>query len=164
MNIPLSLLVYNFAEACSIMLLCDIITGNITRIDFKNFWIIYLFGSVNFAIQYVPNFVYGRHLFIVLQCVCEFVLIPVSIHFFYGCFNNITTRQCFIAQAINVTFILVISAIFDLVFKTNNLFVNEDNLSEFIINVIIFSVQIICYIIIRRIGKNYEEHCKGYRK
>lgn len=55
MNIPLSLLIYNPIEAYALVLLCDIITGNRTRICVRLILYLYIFGAANILIQNIPN-------------------------------------------------------------------------------------------------------------
>lgn len=49
MNIPLSLLIYNPIEAYALVLLCDIITGNRTRICVRLILYLYIFGAANIS-------------------------------------------------------------------------------------------------------------------
>ncbi len=67
MNIPLSLLIYNPIEAYTMILLCDIITGNRTKFSIKMINSIYVFGAVNLAIQLVPCLFVGESYFALLN-------------------------------------------------------------------------------------------------
>ena len=113
MNIPLSLLIYNPIEAYTLVLLCDIITGNNTKFTFKNIPILWAFGFVNFVIQCIPNIIYGEYVFVPFIFVMNYMVVPVSIFFFYRIIStSITYKMCVISELINCIFIVVISSIF----------------------------------------------------
>ena len=162
MNILLSLLIYNPIEAYAMTLLCDIITGN--RVKFKKINILYmvLFSTVNFIIQIVPNIFEDSIIYILLQVLCEYMLIPVSIFIFYKAISNsnISIRQCIVVQFINSCFIMALSFVISVLFGFNNVFHNSDILSEFISNLVIFSVQISLYTFIKIRSISYEKLCK----
>lgn len=162
MNIPLSLLIYNPIEAYTIVLLCDIITGNNTKIYINDFWKLYLFGPINFIFQSVPNIWYGRQVYILINTIEVFVIHPIIIGVFYTkVFNKcITIRQMFITSYIQAIFVLIISCIVGLFFKGNIIFFNNDIVVEFIGNFLISSIQISLYTFIKIRRKYYEEYCK----
>ena len=83
MNIPLSLLIYNPIEAYAMILLCDIITGDRTKICAKNIMLIYMLSSISFCVQYIPVFVYESSLFIVLNVFCNYFIVPNILFLFY---------------------------------------------------------------------------------
>lgn len=164
MNITLSLLIYNPIEAVSLILLCDVITGNDTKLNLKDVLTIYTFGAINFVIQYIPNLFPIGVTCLFFRIVNEFVLIPISIGYFYRKFNNLTVRQSIVAQMINMTFALCINLILCTLFKFDCMIVNKNSLHEFIINMVIYSCQIIGYLIIKKRTKHYEELFKSNRK
>lgn len=162
MNVLLSLLIYNPIEAYTMTLLCDIITGN--RVKFKKINVLYMifFSAVNFIIQIVPNIFKDSIIYILLQILCEYMLIPVSIFIFYKAISNsnVSIRQCIVAQLINSCFIMALSFVISVLFGFNNVFHNSDILSEFISNLVIFSVQISLYTFIKIRSISYEKLCK----
>lgn len=84
MNIPLSLLIYNPIEAYTLILLGDIITGNDTKFNKKSIVALWVFGTVNFVIQFLPNLVYGENCFLFVSFISNYLIIPVSMLFFYN--------------------------------------------------------------------------------
>lgn len=162
MNILLSLLIYNPIEAYTMTLLCDIITWN--RVKFKKINVLYmiLFSTVNFIIQIVPNIFDDSIIYILLQVLCEYMLIPVSIFIFHKAISNssVSIRQCIVVQFINSCFIMALSFVISVLFGFNNVFHNSDILSEFISNLVIFSVQISLYTFIKIRSISYEKLCK----
>jgi hypothetical protein len=165
MNVFLSLLIYNPLEAYTLVLLCDIITGNDTKFTFKNLPILWVFGSVNFIIQCVPNIVYGEHLFVPFVFIMNYMVVPVSIFFFYRIISvNIAYKMCVISELINCIFIVVISSIFNVTIESYNMFYFSNRTHEFVSNLVIFFVQILLYGIIKYRRVYYEKLCKGNRK
>ena len=162
MNIPLSLLIYNPVEAFCFILLCDIITSNKTRICIRLIPYLYIFGAVNLFIQNIPNIWIDRPYFAVISIFMNYIVTPFSIRFFYGIIGNkISYKRCFIVGVIDCLFIIVISSIFDFLIKDYNMFYTENKYHELISNSVIFSVQIILYLIIRIKGEHYyEKFCK----
>lgn len=67
MSVPLSLLIYNPIEAYILILLCDIITGENTKIGIRNIGKLYLLGAVNLLFQSIPNLWYGENFYIFLS-------------------------------------------------------------------------------------------------
>lgn len=74
MNIPLSLLIYNPIEAYTLILLGDIITGNDTKFNKKSIVALWVFGTVNFVMQFLPNLVYGENCFLFVSCISNYLL------------------------------------------------------------------------------------------
>ena len=152
MNIPLSLLIYNPIEAYTMILLCDIITGNRTKINPKLVLYLYVFGAVNLCIQLFPTIWVNKPLFAILNIIVNYLFVPISIKIFYG----IVTHNCI--------FIIVISNIFVLFIESYNMFYTVNKFHEFITNMVIFFVQITLYLIIRfKAGNYYEKYCKSCR-
>lgn len=83
MNIPLSLLIYNPIEIYTMVLLCDIISNNKSKINIRNIAYMYLFGFVNFCIQYIPNFWYGSSIYCLISLSEALILHPIVIYLFY---------------------------------------------------------------------------------
>lgn len=166
MNILLSLLIYNPIEAYTIILLCDVITGNNTKININAIEIIYLFGTINLFFQYIPNFVYGSIFYIVINLFIVFIVYPILVYNIYvNIFHNYTTfKTAIVAVFIENIFVLVISVVIEALFKNESLFFNNDICIEFVSNFIIFSIQISLYTFVKKRGKVYEEYCKGNRK
>lgn len=165
MNILLSLLIYNPIEAYTLVLLCGIITGNDFKFNLKAIIYLYLFSTVNFINQIIPYFWYGSIIYAILNVVTGCIVTPILLKLFLSkVFYYIPLRECFMAQFTSCIFIITISVILDIIFGTNNVFYNNDNLSEFIVNLVIFSVQISLYKIIEYRRNIYEKFCKGNRK
>lgn len=74
MNIPLSLLIYNPIEAYTLILLGDIITGNDTKFNKKSIVALWVFGTVNFVMQFLPNLVYGENCFLFVSFISNYLL------------------------------------------------------------------------------------------
>lgn len=165
MNIPLSLLIYNPIEAYTMILLCDIITGNRTKINPKLVLYLYVFGAVNLCIQLFPTIWVNEPLFAILNIIVNYLFVPISIKIFYGIVTHkVTYFKCFIVEVINCIFIIVISNIFVLFIESYNMFYTVNKFHEFITNMVIFFVQITLYLIIRfKAGNYYEKYCKSYR-
>ena len=166
MNIPLSLLIYNPIEIYTMVLLCDIISNNKSKINIRNIAYMYLFGFVNFCIQYIPNFWYGSSIYCLISLSEALILHPIVIYLFYVKIikNQLSIFSVFIASFIEIIFVISISNIFCLYFKNSIIFFNNDILMEFICNFVIFFVQVSLYTFIRRKECKYEEYCKGNRK
>lgn len=164
MNIPLSLLVYNPIEAYTLILLCDIISGKRTKFNIKTIPIIYVLGVVNFVIQWIPNFFYGTILFAILGLFNGYFVVSLSLKIVYKYLNcEVSHDECILCQFINTIFIVVISSVMKFIFDIGDLFYNNNNLHEFIVNLVIFSVQIIIYNFIRRVF-DYEKRSKENRR
>ena len=158
MNIPLSLLVYNPIEAYAIILLCDIITGNRTKFSSKMILYLYAFSTVNAFIQMIPMVWIGRSYFAFINIAINYIITPFSIRFFYRIITaKISYKRCFIVGIIDCLFIIIITSILSFVLKDYNMFYTENICHELITNIIIFSVQITLYLIIRIIGDHYYE-------
>lgn len=165
MSILLSLLFYNPIEAYTLILLCDIISGNSTKLNVKNVFMLYIFGSVNFVIQYIPNLTYGNNLFIVVTFGLNYFVIPLSILLFYKIMStNITYSVCVIAEFVNCIFIIIISGFFNIFIKSYNMFFLYNRFHEFISNFAIFFVQILLYNTIKHRRVYYEKLRKGNRQ
>lgn len=164
MNVPLSLLIYNPIEAYTLVLLCDIIIGRKTAFNIKSIPIIYIFGSINFIIQWIPNIFYGSILFVILGLFNGYFIVSFSLMLMYKCLScDVLYRKCILCQLINTIFIVVISSIMKFMFNIGDLFYNNNNLHEFIVNLLIFSMQIITYNFIRSVF-NYEKYSKENRR
>jgi hypothetical protein len=151
MNILLSLLIYNPIEAYTMILLCDIITGSNTKLCIKKIPFIYLFSIVNLFIQSIPYLIQGTRLFAIVNILTGYFVVSISIKYFYSIIlSKIAYLNCVIAQFINTLCIIVICSIADTLFNIDSMFINNNILHEFIVNIIIFSVQIIVYKIIKR--------------
>lgn len=160
MNIPLSLLIYNPLEAYTLVLLCDIITGRKTIFNIKSVPIIYIFGFINFIIQWIPNLFYGSILFAILGLFNGYFVVSFSLMLMYKYLScHVLYRECILCQLINTIFIVVISSVMKFTFNIGDLFYNNNNLHEFIVNLLIFSMQIITYNFIRSVF-NYEKYSK----
>ena len=142
MNIPLSLLIYNPIEAYTLILLCDIITGNNTKFTPKKILHLWYFGATNLLIQLIPFVWYGKWFFAILNIAINYIMIPASIMYHY--------------KAISDTFSLLIDKY--------NMFFPISILHEFITNMVIFFVQVILYSIIKYRRFLYEKRFKDYRK
>lgn len=165
MNIPLSLLFYNPIEAYIIMLLCDVITGNNTKLSLKRIVLLYLYGTINLIIQVISYIWYGRIQYLVLNIIVSYIIAPLLLKLFYPIItgNSIVLRQAIVAMFILSVVTMVISNTYGMLFDTHVLTYNDNEINEFVVNLIIFSVQISLYkIIIRKMDK-YEKHCKKYR-
>ena len=166
MNIPLSLLIYNPIEAYTLILLCDTITGNDTKFNRKNIVILWVFGTVNFIIQYFPSFIENDNVFCTLMFIVCYVAMPFSLKYFYYIIslNSISMLRSVMAIFVSCIIIMVISFVFSVITNQNNILCNHNNLSEFIINMIIHILQIVVYNYIKRKSMEYEEFCKRNRK
>ena len=165
MNIPLSLLIYNPIEAYTIMLLCDVITGNNTKLSLKRIGLLYLYGTINLMIQVIPYIWYGRIQYLVLNIIISYIIAPLLLRLFYPIItgSSIVLRQAIVAMFILSVVTMVISNTYGILFGAHVLTCNDNEINEFIVNLIIFSVQISLYkIIIRKMDK-YEKHCEKYR-
>lgn len=165
MNIPLSLLFYNPIEAYTIMLLCDVMTGNNTKLSLKRIALLYLYGTINLIIQVISYIWYGRIQYLVLNIIVSYIIAPLLLKLFYPIItgNSIVLRQAIVAMFILSVVTMVISNTYGMLFDTHVLTYNDNEINEFVVNLIIFSVQISLYkIIIRKMDK-YEKHCKKYR-
>mgnify|MGYP004564090875 CR=1 FL=1 len=165
-NILLSLLIYNPIEAYTMILLCDTITGNNTKFSKRNILLLFLFGTVNFVIQYLPNFIENDNVFCVLMFAVCYVTMPFSLKYFYHIIslNNISMLRSVMAIFVSCIIIMVISSVFSVITNQNNILCNHNNLSEFIINTIIHILQIVVYNYIKRKSMEYEKFCKRNRK
>lgn len=168
MNIPLSLLVYNPLEAYTAILLCDLITGNNTRLTIKNMWKLFLFSSLNVAVQLIPYLWYGEWIYSILNIIVAYIVIPLLLkHFyvslFYGSINNI---QPFIVMIIISIFAIVVPVILTFLFDINTIFYNYNGLYELIVNFAIFFLQIPLYKIMlikrNKYEKHYQELCRKH--
>ena len=65
--------------------------------------------------------------------------------------------MCVMVSIIDCLFTIVISSIFDIFIKDYNMFYTENKYHEFVSNLVIFSVQITLYLIIRAKGEHYYE-------
>lgn len=158
MNIPLSLLIYNPIEAYTLVLLCDIISGNNTNLSFRRIKIIWIFGAINLLIQLIPYPLYGHSLFAIINLCITYFIVPISVKYFYElCGNRISYKRCVISQLINSVFIVVVSSSVNMLFGVNTIFYNDNSLHEFIVNTIIYSLQISFYIFIKRRTLCYEK-------
>lgn len=165
MNIPLSLLIYNPIEAYTLILLGDIITGNDTKFNKKSIVALWVFGTVNFVIQFLPNLVYGENCFLFVSFISNYLIIPVSMLFFYNLVSfKINYFTCLMCQIINCLFILIIVSIFNSIAYSYNLFCPANRFHEFISNFVIFFMQIMLYTIINHRRFYYEKCCKNHRK
>lgn len=163
MNILLSLLVYNPLEAYTMILLCDLITGNNTHLIIKNVWKLFLFSSLNVIVQLVPYLWYGEWAYSILNIIVAYTVIPLLLkHFyvslFYGSINNI---QPFIVMFIISVFAIVIPVILNFLFDINTIFYNYNGLHEFIVNFVIFFLQIPLYKIMLIKRDKYEKYYQG---
>ena len=158
MNVLLSFLVYNPIEAYTLILLCDIITGNIRNNPIKKIRIVLIFSTCNLLIQIIPYLFYNSKLFAIINLFVAYFILPVSVKYFYElCGNKISYKRCVIVQLINSIFIIVISSFTSITFGINSIFYNENGLHEFIINTIIYSLQISLYSLIKRKVLCYEK-------
>lgn len=166
MNIPLSLLIYNPIEAYTLILLGDIITGNDTKFDKKSIVALWVFGAVNFIIQYLPSFIENDNVFCTLMFIVCYVAMPFSLKYFYYIIslNSISMLRSVMAIFVSCIIIMVISFVFSVITNQNNILCNHNNLSEFIINMIIHILQIVVYNYIKRKSMEYEKFCKRNRK
>lgn len=151
MNIPLSLLIYNPIEVYTMILLCDIITGNRTKFSIKMIHSIYIFGAVNLAIQLVPCLFVGEYYFALLNILVGYFIVSISIKYFYGAlYHKISYLTCVFVQFINTICIIITCNITTHIFGFNNMFYNDNNLHEFIVNIVAFSLQIVIYKFIQK--------------
>lgn len=166
MNILLSLLIYNPVETYVLILLCDIINGHKTKFTRKTLWRLYLFSLLNFVVQISPYIWYGKIVYLIGNIVVAYIITPFTLKWFYVKFinNKLTTRQAFVAVFIYCIFAIVVPMVSDAVFKTHTLFYNNNNLHEFIVNFIIFFLQITLYKFIEKKGLYYEKFCKENRR
>ena len=165
MNIPLSLLIYNPIEAYTLILLCDVITGKDFKYNLKRVHLLYVFSFINFLNQLVPYIWYDEGVFILLNILTGYIVTPVLLKAFCNAMSfDITLRECFVAQFISCIFIIITSSLFNVVFHTNNVYYNYNDLYEFIVNLAIFAMQISLYKIIKHRRYIYEKLCKGNRK
>ena len=164
MNIPLSLLIYNPIEAYTIILLCDIITGNRTIFHIRTILYLYMFSTINVVIQSIPMFWIGSSYFAFVNIIINYFVTPFSTMLFYGIITSkISYWNCVVVSVINCIFVIIITSILNFVFKDYNMFYTENIFHEFITNVIIFSVQIGLYLVIRTIGDCYYEKFRKNR-
>lgn len=165
MNIPLSLLIYNPIEAYTIILLCDVITGNETRFSIKRILLLWVFGATNLLIQLVPYILYGKWFFAVFNISVNYIAIPFSIMYYYKIVScRISYFRCFISELINCLFVIIISNIFNLLIDKYDMFFSRSIFHEFISNMTIFFVQIVLYSIIKHRRFLYEKHFQNSRK
>lgn len=166
MNILLSLLIYNPIEAYTLILLCDIITGNNTKFNSKNIVTLWVFGTINFIIQYLPSFIENDNMFCALMFVVCYVAMPFPLKYFYYIIssNIISMLRSIMAIFVSCIIIMVVSSVFSVITNQNNILCNHNNLSEFIINMIIHILQIVVYNYIKRKSMEYEKFCKRNRK
>lgn len=165
MNILLSLLIYNPLEAYTLILLCDIITGNNTRFNKNNLITLWEFGAVNFIIQYIPNIIYGFSTYVYLTLFFNYLIIPISLLFFYrGLSGNVKYWNCLVCQMINCLFIIVVSNIFNTFIYSYNIFCPANRFHELFSNFVIFFVQILLYTSIKHrrfhYEKRFQRNCK----
>lgn len=162
MNIPLSLLIYNPIEVYTLVLLCDIIIGNDVRLNKKNVTFIYLLGFVNFVVQEIPNFWYGELEFLLFNLLFIFVISPFTLkYFYYKVSGKIVRHRIYvISVSISCIVIMLTTIILDFFSKSQILFYNNWWFSEFVSNIIIFTIQIPPYILIKKRGCHYEKCCK----
>lgn len=162
MSVPLSLLTYNPIEAYILILLCDIITGENTKIGIRNIGKLYLLGAVNLLFQSIPNLWYGENFYIFLSISEALTVHAIIIYIFYTkeLHKNICIRQAFVAATIQTSFVIILSSSFGLLAKKRIIFFNESLVMEFISNLIISSIQLLLYTFIKKKGKVYEEYCK----
>ncbi len=162
MNIPLSLLIYNPIEAYILILLCDIIAGENTKITIRNIWKLYLLGAVNLLFQNIPNLWYGKNFYILISISEALTVHAIIIYIFYikVLHKSICIGQAFVAATIQTLFVIILSSSFGLLVKKRIIFFNESLVMEFISNLIISSIQLLLYTFIKKKGKIYEEHCK----
>lgn len=165
MNVFLSLLIYNPLEAYTLVLLCDITTGKDLKFKARNIVALYVFSSINFINQLIPYIWYGKDIFIPLNLITGYLITPILLKIFCNLVVfNVSIIDCFIAQFISCIFIIVISSFFDVLFHVNSIYYNYSILYEFIINIIIFSIQILLYKTIKIRRCFYEEFCKRVSK
>lgn len=167
MNIPLSLLIYNPIEAYTLVLLCSVISCNKVKYNICTILKIYILGVTNFIIQFIPYLWCGTIVYLVGNLLVAYIFTPIVLKAFYVRVikKNLTICQSIISVFIYCMFNIIISMISDALFKTHTLFYNNDDLHEFVINLIIFFVQITLYKFIERKRIHYEEFCKtNFRK
>lgn len=159
MNILLSLLIYNPLEAYTMILLCDIITGNNTKFNKNKLIVLWKFGAVNFVIQYIPNIIYGLPAYVYLTLFFNYFITPISILFFYRELSeSIKYWNCLVCQMVNCLFIIVVSNILNVFIYSYNIFYPTNRFHELFSNFIIFFVQILLYTFIKHRRFYYEEH------
>ena len=167
MNILLSLLIYNPIEAYTLVLLCSVISCNKVKYNTCMILKIYIFGVTNFIIQFIPYLWFGTIAYLVGNLLVAYIFTPIVLKVFYVRVikKNLTICQSIVSVFIYCMFNIVIPMISDALFKTHTLFYNNDDLHEFVINIIIFFVQITLYKFIERKRIHYEEFCKtNFRK
>ena len=164
MNILLSLLIYNPLEAYALILLCDVISGNNTKYNFKNFCMLCAFGFVNLCIQSMAAPFENTAMFPFVNSIAAYIIIPISLRCFYFIISgfDIGVRYSIISLFILCIFTLIISFIVNFIFGFTSFFYNSNILEEFVINVTNSSIQILLYTIIKRKELKYEERCKKY--
>lgn len=162
MNIPLSLLIYNPIEVYTMILLCDVITGDNTKINTKTIGVVYLLGAVNLFFQCIPNLMYGSFLYIIINILVVFIIYPIFIYNVYTkvLYNYATFRNVLIAVFIENIFVLTLSSFIGFLFGGEIIFIHNNSVREFISNVVIFSLQILLYTFVKKRGRKYEERCK----
>lgn len=166
MNIPLSLLIYSPIEAYTIILLCGIIRGSDIKIGRYKILKLFIFGTITFLFQYIPYFWYGKIIFLILNIVITYFVLPVVIKIIFLIIfkENVALRQVLVCVFIMGVFSIITSTIFGIIFKNDILFYNNSILQEFILNFSILLLQIILYNFIRIKKDRYEKLCKGYCK
>lgn len=135
MNIPLSLLFYNPIEAYIIMLLCDVITGNNTKLSLKRIVLLYLYGTINLIIQVISYIWYGRIQYLVLNIIVSYIIAPLLLKLFYPIItgNSIVLRQAIVAMFILSVVTMVISNTYGMLFDTHVLTYNDNEINEFVV-------------------------------
>lgn len=168
MNILLSLLIYNPIEAYTLILLCDIITGNDTKFNKKNIATLWVFGTVNFIIQYLSSFAKQNGLFCILMFVTCYAAMPVSLKYFYYIisYNKISIVHSVVTIFISCIVIMIVSLSVSAITQERSLLFNNSNSIkiEFIINFLIHFLQIAIYTFIKKRINCYEKCCKRTRK
>jgi hypothetical protein len=163
MNIHISLLIYNPIEAYTIILLCGIIRGSDIKIGRYKILKLFIFGTITFLFQYIPYFWYGKIIFLILNIVITYFVLPVVIKIIFLIIfkENVALRQVLVCVFIMGVFSIITSTIFGIIFKNDILFYNNSILQ---LNFSILLLQIILYNFIRIKKDRYEKLCKGYCK
>lgn len=166
MNTFLSLLIYNPLEAVAIILLCDILSGNRTRLSIRNVLFLYLFGGVSYCIQDIANLWFGDMNFIFANVLVVVLIYPFIIYtFYFMIYGKMARYRIFVvASLVDNTFILTISFILNMLFRNTNPFYNNDIKREFIIDITIFTILISLLIFIKKKEISYEKRFEGNRK
>ena len=165
MNIPLSLLIYNPIEACTMILLCDVINFKHTKFTLKNIALLYGLSAINFGLQMIPYIWEGSIVHICGNMIVSYGIIPIIVRAFYKIMcGDISYRRVFVAEMIICVYTVVLSMILNVAFGFNNMFINDNILHEFITNSVIFVVQIVSYTFIKKWSIRYEEHFKENRR